>query len=189
MSNPSKPEPIDRGMRAADTSDVIVSADEEYESTAQAGDRHLLTNRANAVAEDEAIVVPVHEEELVATKREREAGEVTIRKDVVEEKRTLEVPVTEEQVRVTRRPVDREATAGEVAFEGGTIEVPLTTEEVQLQRQVRVSEEIEIDKEAVQTSQSVTGTVRKEIVDVDDATAVETGSRTVSTSDTRGSAS
>ena len=146
---------------------VTHTADDTFQSTATVGDEHLVTNRRTEVSDNENIVVPVHEEELVATKREREAGEVTIRKDIVEEQRTVEVPITEEQVRVTRRAVDRDASR-DAAFQGGTIEVPLTTEEVQLQKQVRVSEEIEIDREAVQTTAKVTGTVRKESVDVDE---------------------
>ena len=147
---------------------VTDTAAETFESTARVGDRNLITNQPNEITEDEALVVPVHEEEFVATRREREASEVQITKNVVEERQTLEVPVTEEHVRVTRRAVDRDASSGETAFQGGTIEVPLTTEEVQLEKQVHVSEEIEIDREAVQTTEKVTGTVRKEIVDVDE---------------------
>ena len=157
---------------------ATATASDSYKSTAVAGDEHLRTNKTTEIDDDESLLIPVHEEELVATKREREAGEVTIRKDIVEEQRTIDVPITEERVAVTRRVVDREATAGETAFEGGTIEVPLTTEEVQLGKRVKVSEEIEIDREQVQTTQAVSGTVRKEIVGVDETTAVETGSRT-----------
>jgi len=158
----------DRQTGAGAARIVNDTASETFESTAHVGDRNLVTNRQNEVSVDDTLIVPVHEEELVATKREREAGEVQITKNVVEERQTLEVPVTEEQVRVTRRAVDRDASSGEAAFQGGTIEVPLTTEEVHLQKQVRVSEEIEIDREQVQTSERVTGTVRKEIVDVDE---------------------
>ncbi len=135
--------------------------------------------RTNLTDQDR-LVVPVHEEELVATKRAREAGEVQITKNVVEEARTIEVPITEERVQVTRRVVDRVGEAGEAAFREETIEVPLTTEEVDLQKRVRVAEEIEIDKKAVQTTQAVQGTVRKEIVDVD-----ETGTSSAVTTDSK----
>lgn len=158
----------DRPGNAKASRMVTDTAAETFQSTAHVDDRNLVTNQQNEIAEDETLVIPVHEEELVATKRQREAGEVQITKNVVEERQTLEVPVTEEQVRVTRRAVDRDVSAGETAFQGGTIEVPLTTEEVQLQKEVRVSEEIEIDREAVQTTEQVTGTVRKELVDVDE---------------------
>lgn len=104
---------------------------------------------------------------------------------MVEETRAVEVPITEEHVQVTRRAVDRDAAGDATAFQGGTIEVPLTTEEVDLQKRVRVAEEIEVDREQVQTTQQVQGTVRKKVVDVDEVqtdvsshtTRTDTGSR------------
>ena len=119
---------------------------------------------------DEVLRVPVHEEELAATKRTVEQGQVRIDKDVISEERTLDVPVTEERVRVTRRVVDRDGVAGEEAFAGGTIEVPVRGEEVDLEKRVRVAEEVEISKEAVQRTETVGGTVRREEVHVEDQT-------------------
>ena len=117
---------------------------------------------------DEAIVVPIHEEELTATTREREIGEVRIEKSVVAEERTIEVPVTEERVRVKRRAVDRPVDAADATvFAEGVIEVPIRGEEVELQTRVRVAEEVEVDKEAVQRTEQVSGTVRREEVRVD----------------------
>ena len=49
--------------------------------------------------------------------------------------------------------------------------MPLRAEEVELQKRTRVAEEIEIDKEQVQRTEKVSGTVRKERVDVDDVAA------------------
>jgi uncharacterized protein (TIGR02271 family) len=118
----------------------------------------------------ERISVPVHEEELVARTSEREAGEVIVSKGVVSEQQTLEVPVTEERVRVTRRSVDQEGVAGEGAFRDEAIAVPLRTEEVEVGKRVRVAEEIEVEKEAVQRTERVSDTVRREVVDVEDAT-------------------
>ncbi len=129
---------------------------------------------ATRVEAGETIRVPVHEEELAGVKRERELGEVRVEKDVVAEERTLEVPVTEERVRVERRVVDRPAEAGEAAFEEGVIEVPIRGEEVDAQKRVRVAEEVEIGKEAVQRTEQVAGTVRREVVDVAERT-VEPG--------------
>ena len=133
------------------------------------------TTGANAsVNANETIAVPVHEEELTATKTAHEVGEVRIEKDVVAQEQVLNVPVTEERVRVERHAVDRPATAADAnAFQEGTIEVPVYGEEVQLQRQVRVAEEVEIGKEAVQRTEQVAGTVRREEVRVTDN--VETG--------------
>jgi uncharacterized protein (TIGR02271 family) len=123
-----------------------------------------------ATDEDE-LRIPVMEEELTATVRPQEAGAVRIEKRVVEEDRVLDVPVTEEQVRVERRIVDRAATAADAgAFEEIVIEVPLTSEQVELRKQARVGEEIVVSKEAVQRTEQVHGTVRREEVTVDEST-------------------
>jgi len=110
---------------------------------------------------------------LTATTRPVERGQVQINKEVIAEERTLEVPVTEERVTVTRRVVDRDASADETAFDGGTIEIPLRSEEVDVQKRTRVAEEIEIGKEAVQRTERVSGTVRREEVHVDDQSDAE----------------
>jgi uncharacterized protein (TIGR02271 family) len=123
-----------------------------------------------ASTEEDRVRVPVHEEELTATKRPIERGEVQVTKDVVTEEQTLNVPVTEERVRVDRRTVDREATPDDIAFEEGTITVPVRGEEVNVQKRARVKEEVEIGKEAVEETEQVGGTVRKERVRVEDRT-------------------
>jgi uncharacterized protein (TIGR02271 family) len=118
----------------------------------------------------ESLRVPVHEEELTATTRPVERGEVQVTKEVITEEQTLNVPVTEERVRVDRRTVDREATPDDIAFEEGTISVPVRGEEVDVQKRARVTEEVEISKEAVQETEQVSGTVRKERVRIEDKT-------------------
>lgn len=118
--------------------------------------------------EDE-ILVPVVEEELTATVRPVQAGSVRVEKDIVAEERTLEVPVTEERIRVERRIVDRPVAAGDAnVLEETVIEIPLYSEEVDVQKRARVAEEIVISKEAVQRTEEVTGTVRREEVIVDE---------------------
>jgi uncharacterized protein (TIGR02271 family) len=140
-------------------------------------DRAAYTD-TTTVDDGETINVPVREEELTATRRQVERGAVRVEKDVVEEEQTLEVPVTEERVTVQRRTVDREATADDTAFAGGSIEVPVRGEEVDVQKRARVTEEVEIGKEAVERTERVSDTVRREEVRVDDAT---TGSVTGTT--------
>jgi uncharacterized protein (TIGR02271 family) len=125
------------------------------------------------VADDDEIRIPVMEEELTATVRATDAGAVRIEKRVVEEDRVLEVPVTDEQIRVERRIVDRPVGANESqAFEEIVIEVPLTREQVELQKQARVAEEIVVSKEAVQRTEQVRDTVRREEVYVDEDAAL-----------------
>src|SRR5215204_5278858 len=152
---------------AAYASDTATGYDAATTGTIAAG---YDTAGTTAAATDEVLRVPVHEEELAATKRTVEQGQVRIEKDVVAEERTLDVPVTEERVRVTRRVVDREGTADADAFTEGTLDVPVRGEEVELEKRVRVAEEVEVSKEAVQRTESVGGTVRREEVRVDDQT-------------------
>jgi uncharacterized protein (TIGR02271 family) len=116
---------------------------------------------------DDDATVELHEEELAAKTRPVERGEVRVTKDVVAEQETLEVPVTEEEVEVTRRPVDRDVTADDHAFEEGTIEVPLRGEEVDIEKRARVVEEIDIDKAAKTHTERVSDTVRREEVTVE----------------------
>jgi uncharacterized protein (TIGR02271 family) len=145
--------------------DSLLIEDREY-----VGDRVTATE----VADQDEIRIPVMEEELTATVRSVEAGAVRIEKDVVAEERVLEVPVTEEQVRVERRVVDRPVAAADVnAFQETVIEVPVTREEVELQKRARVAEEVVVTKEAVQRTEQVRGTVRREEVIVDEDAVID----------------
>jgi uncharacterized protein (TIGR02271 family) len=132
-------------------------------------------DRVGAVRETaDEIHIPVVEEELTAVKRAQQAGAVRIEKDVIAEERVLEVPVTEERIRVERRVVDRPVSAADAdILEETVIEVPLYTEDVELQKQARVAEEVVISKEAVQRTEQVRGTVRREEVIVDEDAVVD----------------
>lgn len=132
------------------------------------------------VHEDADIRIDLAEEELTATKREVDRGSVNIEKNVVSEQQQIDVPVTEERVNVQRRTVDRDVAPGEDEFREGTIEVPVFGEEVEVEKRSRVTEELEIEKEAVQATERVTDTVRREeaVVDgevVDDGTGTSGG--------------
>jgi uncharacterized protein (TIGR02271 family) len=120
---------------------------------------------------------------LTATVRPQEAGAVRIEKRVVAEDRVLDVPVTEERVRVERRMANRPADTSDIgALEETVIEVPLRSETVDVQKQARVAEEVIVGKEAVQRTERVTDTVRREEVFVDEDAAIDT-SRTERTSE------
>ena len=155
-----------------DTDTVLTGTDISTAGRASSGGQADVG--AYEVAAEDELRIPVVEEELTATVREQEAGAVRIEKRVVEEDRVLEVPVTDEQIRVERRIVDRPVGAETQAFEEIVIDVPLTTEQVELQKQARVVEEIVVSKEAVQRTERVTDTVRREEVYVDeDATLID----------------
>jgi uncharacterized protein (TIGR02271 family) len=129
------------------------------------------TTRATTdVTDGDTLRVPVHEEELTATTRPVERGQVRVDKRVVEEDLTIDVPISEERVTITRRAVDREAGVDDLAFQEDTIEIPLRSEEVDVQKRDRVVEEIDIAKDTVQRTKRVADTVRREEVNVDEAT-------------------
>lgn len=129
------------------------------------------------VNETDDIKVELAEEELSAQKRAVERGEVRIDKTVVAEEQTIDVPVTEERVNVSRRAVDRDVTAGDNVFEGGTIDVPVRGEEVDVRKDARVREEVEISKDAVQETERVTDTVRREEVQIDETGTTDSSRR------------
>ena len=109
--------------------------------------------------------IEVREENLAARTREVERGSVHVDKHVVEEQQSLEVPVTEEEVHIERRAVDRPA--GSIDLDEASYEIPLRGEEVELTREARVVEEIDIDKTARERTETVSGTVRREEVEID----------------------
>jgi uncharacterized protein (TIGR02271 family) len=118
----------------------------------------------NVGSYDDDTTIEVREETLGARTREVERGAVHVEKHVVEERQTLEVPVTEEEVHIERRAVDRPA--GSIDLDEATYEIPLRGEEVELIREARVVEEIDIDKAARERTETVSGTVRREEVEI-----------------------
>ncbi len=112
-------------------------------------------------ADDGRRKLQLREEELIARKRSVASGEVGIRTEVVSEQRTLEVPVTHEEVTLERHAGDRRPSDRAIG-EGETISVPLSKQEVTLDKQAVVYEEVNVGKRAVQETQQVSGTVRRE---------------------------
>ena len=133
--------------------------------------------QATSGTDDEALRVRRYEEELRASTVERQAGAVRIEKDVVEEQRTLEVPVSREEVHVRSVTPSTSSVDAADAFQSGVIEVPLTEEEVVARKQVRVAEELEIEKRAVTETERVSDTVRREVVDIEEVGQVEVDRR------------
>jgi len=116
----------------------------------------------------------LREEELQARKTRVETGSVQLGKEVVEEKQTLEVPVTREEVYVERHAVERrEADASIADSERETIRVPVTEERVEVSKQPVVYEEVDIGKRVTQETETVSDTVRREELRVDEKGDVE----------------
>jgi len=127
------------------------------------------TGAATGQTEGE-IRVPVAEERLAVGKREAELGQVEIRKTVTEEQVSVPVTLRREEAHVEEVNVaDRPLRAGEDAFSEGTIRVALHGEEAVVSKEAVVTGEVVVNKETVAQEQQVSGTVRKQHVEVDKA--------------------
>jgi uncharacterized protein (TIGR02271 family) len=136
-------------------------------TTASAG----LTDRAASTSDRADEVIPVAEEELHVGKREVNRGRVRLHSRVVERPVSEEVSLREEHVQVERRPVSGTTQAGTLAgdpFQERTIEVEERGEEAVVSKEARVVEEVVLRKQADQRTKTISDTVRKTEVDVED---------------------
>jgi uncharacterized protein (TIGR02271 family) len=104
----------------------------------------------------------LREEQLNVTKDRVQAGEVGLHKEVVSEQKTINVPVTHEEVVIERHPVTDGTVDNTPIGEGETIRVPVSEEQVNVSKDTVVTGEVAIGKRAVQETQQVTDTVRRE---------------------------
>jgi len=119
-------------------------------------------------------VIPVYEEQLRVGKREVGRGSVRVRSYVVEQPVQEQVHLREERVHVERRPVDRPADIAAGAaepFRERTIEVTATAEEAVAAKEARVKEEIVVGKDTEERTETVSDTVRRTEVEIDDERA------------------
>jgi len=148
-------------------------------------DRDTTHNRSRDIADGRDEVIPVAEEELHVGKREVSHGRVRIRSHVIERPVQEQVSLTEERVAVERRPVEG-TMHGSTRRDNGdlfrerTIEMEERAEEAVVSKQARVVEEVVVRKEADQRTETISDTVRKTEVEVDD----ERGSSTSKTGTT-----
>lgn len=110
--------------------------------------------------------VPVVEERLRVGKRDTSHGRVRVRSYVVEEPVTETVRLEEERVEVDRRPVDRPA--GEDVFRDRTIEAEEFREEAVVQKEARVVEEVGLRRSHDSHEETISDTVRRTEVEVED---------------------
>jgi uncharacterized protein (TIGR02271 family) len=125
-------------------------------------------------------VIPIAEEELHVGKREVGHGRVRIQSRVVERPVSEQVSLREEHVEVERRPVS--GTIGGDPFQERTIEVEERSEEAVVSKEARVVEEVVVRKNVEQRTETVSDTVRKTEVDVEDERNVR-GTGTIGSTD------
>jgi uncharacterized protein (TIGR02271 family) len=109
----------------------------------------------------------VTEEHLHVGKRSVSQGGVRVHSRVTERPVEKQVNLREEHVHVERRPVDRNLRPGERAFEERSVEARETSERPVVSKEARVTEEVNLRKDATERTESVRDTVRKTDVDVE----------------------
>lgn len=116
--------------------------------------------------------IQLAEEELRVGKREVNRGGARIRSYVTETPVTEHVQLREEHVNVERRPVEGNYDAGNLdksaLFQDRTIEMSETSEEVVVDKQARVTEEVVLSKTSDTRDETISDTVRKTEVDIDE---------------------
>jgi uncharacterized protein (TIGR02271 family) len=135
-------------------------------------ERHILGEHGKhadlpARNEESEALVQLREEELAARKQQVEVGRVSVGTEIVQEEQTLEVPVTREELTIERHPVDRRPSDQPIAASTDVLRVPVHADQVSVDKQAVVYEEVNVGKRAVDQTQRVSETVRKEVVDVD----------------------
>ena len=123
------------------------------------------TNTSQNYAAPTGDKIEVVEEQLNIGKKEVERGGVRIRSFVTEKPVSEQVTLREEHVDVQRTSVDRPASGD--AFKTGTIEMRETAEVPVVAKEARVVEEISLGKTSSEHTQTVSDTVRRTDVEVE----------------------
>ncbi|RUQ23481.1 PRC and DUF2382 domain-containing protein [Kocuria sp. HSID16901] len=143
-------------------------------SPGETADQQGRTNADQAAAADNDVVA--HEERLRATGQteRREAGQVRLRKHVTTDTETVEVPVRHEEVQVERTKIDPDSAearqAGQNVEFGQDEDVTVTAYEERpvVTTETVATERVSLNKEARQETESVSGEVRKEEIEIDE---------------------
>lgn len=125
-----------------------------------------LGGQSRALADGETI--PVVEESLQVGKRDVNLGRVRVRSYLRETPVSEQVKLRDERVTLERRPVDRAIDANDSAFQDRTIEAEEHSEEAVVAKTARVVEEIGLRKDSTERNETISDTVRKTEVEIED---------------------
>jgi uncharacterized protein (TIGR02271 family) len=117
------------------------------------------------------------EEQLKVGTERVEAGRARLRKYVVTEQQTVQVPVSREEIRVEREPItdaNRDAALSGADITEEEHEVVLTEERPVVTTEAVPVERVRLGTETVTDTETVSGQVRKEQIELDDPTNTST---------------
>ncbi len=168
-------ESAEQANRAAEILDQngAIDVDErytQYSSQTSGATATNFTDTANVRTSAEGdISVPVIEENLAVGKRTVESGGVRLRSRVIERPVEESLRLREEHVFVQRNPVNRQATEADFnTFREGEITVTEHAEVPVVAKEARVVEEVSLGKETSERVETITDTVRRTDVEVEE---------------------
>ena len=138
-------------------------------------------NTTSTVNAGDEAVIPVIEEELAVGKRQIQRGGVRVFQRVTERPVEESVSLHEEHVTIQRQAVDRPVTSADAAFREGTIEVTETAEVPVVAKEARVVEEVVVGKTATDRTETISDTVRRTDVEVEEIPGTTTTTGTTGT--------
>ena len=170
--------PVDTDL---DTDVSEADYDTARPATTEVTDRDQGTTTRNV---DDEARLDVVEERLQIGKREVNRGGVRVRRVVSETPVEEQVTLRDETIDVDRRTVDRPLDGNEGdLFTEKTYEFSETDEEAVIAKEARVVEEVVVDKSVEERTQTVSDTVRRTDVEVEQLSGGESGSVTYDESD------
>ncbi len=114
------------------------------------------------------VALPVIEEKMVVGKQVVNRGGVRVHTSVTETPVEKQINLREEKVNVERHKVDRDVTDADMKnFKEGEFEVRTQAEEAVVGKQAKVVEEVIVGKDVTEKTETVSGTVKKTDVDVE----------------------
>jgi len=156
--------PIDLDARMTEWGLTDATAQAATQSRSDTGTAAAAAKRVTEGAE----AIPVVREEIRVGKRAVNRGGVRVVSRVTEQPVEEQINLREERVNVERRPVDRPVTDADAkhAFRERAIEATEMAEEAVVAKDARVVEEVVVNKDVDQRTETVRDTVRRTDVDV-----------------------
>ncbi len=171
----------DTDLNTLDTDASTADYETVRPETTEVTDRDRGTATRNV---DDEARLDVVEERLQIGKREVNRGGVRVRRVVSETPVEEQVTLRDETIEVDRRVVDRAVDGNDAdLFSEKTYEFSETDEEAVIAKEARVVEEVLVDKNVEERTQTVSDTVRRTDVEVEQLSGGESGSVTYDESD------
>ncbi len=152
---------------------AVTGGDADYTDTdrTRSGVTGDYTGTSDRTTNDETQKIQVLKEDIEIGKREVQSGGARLRSRIVERPVEESVRLRQERVNVERTPVDRPASASEFGnFEEKDIEMVERSEVPVVNKQARVVEEVSLNKEVEERTETIKETVRNTEVDVENLT-------------------